>query len=95
MDLKIKAELRPCIISGKKKGLFHCWETFMEPIAPGVAVGSHPGGQLSYVAGIVELEDGHVTRVSPSSIRFIDNKMAGYDFTEEVENETDENIKSM
>lgn len=52
MELKIKAELRPCIISGKKKGLFHCWETFMEPIAPGLAIGSHPGGQISYVAGL-------------------------------------------
>ena len=85
MGIVIKPELRPCIISGKKKGLFHCWETFMEPIAPGLAVGSHPGGQISYVCGIVELEDGYVTRINPSSIRFIDNKMAEYAFTEEAQ----------
>ncbi len=85
MDIKIKAELRPCIINGKKKGLFHCWEQYAEPIAPGITVGSHPGGQLSYVAGIVEIEGGYVMRINPSSIQFIDNKMAGYDFTVEAQ----------
>ena len=95
MELKFKPELRPCIINGVGKGIFHCWEQYTEPIAPGLTIGSHPGGQISRVNGIVEIESGHVIRVNLSSIRFIDNKMAGYDFTEEVENETDENIKSM
>ena len=57
----------------------------MEPIAPGIAVGSHPGGQLSYVAGIVEIEGGYVMRIHPSSIQFIDNKMAEYAFAEEAQ----------
>ena len=84
MELKFKPELRPCIINGVGKGIFHCWEQYAEPIAPGLTIGSHPGGQISRVNGIVEIESGHVIRVNLSSIRFIDNKMAGYDFTDYV-----------
>lgn len=85
MDMNLRAELRPCIINGEKKGLFHRWEQYAEPIAAGRTVGSHPAGQVSYVFGIVEIEGGYVTRIHPSSIRFIDNKMAEYCFTEEAQ----------
>lgn len=30
----------------------------------------------------VEYEDGQVSEVYPNKIRFLDNKLAGYDFTE-------------
>lgn len=80
MEINLKLELRPCIIPGKRKGLFHRWEQIAEPIAPGLTIGSHPGGQFSQVAGLVELEDGRITRVDPASIRFTDNKMAEYAF---------------
>ena len=48
-------------------------ETFnyADVIAPGLTVGSHPGGQYGRVYGIVEFEDG-VERVDPPNIKFID-----------------------
>ena len=82
MEIKIKPELRPCIINGKKKGLFHCWEQYTKPIAIVEAAGMNPAGQISYIAGIVEIEDGHVIRIHQSEIQFVDNKLAEYDFTE-------------
>ena len=85
MELKFKPELRPCIINGKKKGLFHCWEQYIEPIAIARKEDIKPSGSISYVAGIVEIEGGYVMRINPSSIQFIDNKMAGYDFTVEAQ----------
>ena len=41
-----------------------------------------PGGQLCQLFGIVEYEDGQVSEVYPNKILFLDNKLAGYDFTE-------------
>lgn len=77
-EIIIKHELRPCIINGKEKALFHCWEHQAEPIPPGLTVGSHPGGQFSRVCGLVELEDGHVMRTHPGTIRFIDRLHSEY-----------------
>ncbi len=59
--------------SGKaaKFGYFHCWEHYADVIAPGLTIGSHPGGQYGRVFGIVEFEDG-VKRVDPPNIKFID-----------------------
>lgn len=54
-----------------KVGYFHCWEQYADIIAPGLIVGSHPGGQYARVFGIVEFGDG-VERVDPSKIKFID-----------------------
>lgn len=47
-----------------------------------IAAGMNPAGQISYIAGIVEIEDGHVIRIHQSEIQFVDNKLAEYDFTE-------------
>lgn len=41
--------------------------------------------KIKNVLGIVELEDGTIDEVEPTSIRFIDNKMIDYVFDDEVE----------
>lgn len=43
-DITVKKELRLCKV-GKELGYFHCWEQYGDVIFPGIAVGSHPGGQ--------------------------------------------------
>lgn len=74
MDINIKSERRVCEVNGKV-GYFHCWEQYGDVIAPGLTIGSHPGGQYSRIFGIVEFADG-VERVDPSKIKFtdVDNK---------------------
>lgn len=52
----------------KEIGYFHCWEQYGDVIAPGLTIGSHPGGQYSQVFGIIEFDD----RVDPSKIQFVD-----------------------
>ena len=55
----------------KELGYFHCGEQYCDVIAPGLTIGSHPGGQYSRVFGIVEFED-RIERVDPSDIQFVD-----------------------
>lgn len=69
-DITVKKELRLCKV-GETLGYFHCWEQYGDVISPGIAVGSHPGGQYSRVFGIVEFDD-RVMRIEPSKIKFID-----------------------
>ncbi len=69
-DITIKKELRLCKV-GKETGYFHCWEQYSDVIAPGLTVGSHPGGQYSRVFGIVEFDD-VVELESAEKIRFVD-----------------------
>ena len=69
-DITVKKELRLCKV-GEKLGYFHCWEQYGDVIFPGIAVGSHPGGQYSRVFGIVEFDD-RVSRIEPSKIKFVD-----------------------
>lgn len=87
--INIEKELRPCLVNGKVKALFHTWEQHSEVIAPSVMVGGHNGGEIKVLFGIVEDEKGQVARVNPTSIRFLDNKIQGYCFIipEEVGNE--------
>lgn len=68
--ITIKKELRLCKVD-KELGYFHCWEQYADVIAPGLALGSHPGGQYSRMFGIVEFDD-RIERVDPSKIQFID-----------------------
>jgi len=82
MGMEIKRELRPCIVNGKGKALFHMWEERSEIMPPSPLVGGHTGGVLKDVAGIVELEDGKVIRVNPTCIRFLDNKFQEYAFAD-------------
>lgn len=71
-DIEIKHETRICQVD-HEVGLFHCWEQYMDVVAPGLYVGSHPGGQIARVYGIVEFTN-DVRRIDPSRIRFIDSK---------------------
>ncbi len=71
-------EYRPCYVitphrstpPTKERGLFHRWACEQQPVAPGLARGSHPGGQLSQTLGIVEKEDGAICLVHPERIQF-------------------------
>lgn len=78
------SEYRPCYVTPaisygtkhpkEQKALFHKWVLEQQPIPAGLSIGSHPGGQLSQVLGLVELEDGSVQLVAPIKIRFIDTQ---------------------
>jgi hypothetical protein len=79
MEINVCGEYRPCLVAGRK-ALFHRWADRAELRGPS-ALGT-PGGQLCLLLGVVEYEDGQVSEVYPDKIRFLDNKLAGYDFTE-------------
>lgn len=66
-DIKIKLEMRPCLVKGKK-ALFHQW--------------SHTKNLLGqeFEVGIVEYEDGQVEEITPNNIKFCDNKINEYIF---------------
>lgn len=71
-DIYIKKELRLCKVA-EKLGYFHCWEQYSNVIAPGLTIGSAPGGQISNVFGIVEFPD-RVARIEPWAIKFVDER---------------------
>ncbi len=79
MEINVCGEYRPCLVAGRK-ALFHRWTERAE-LRMASALGD-PGGQLCQLFGIVEYEDGQVSEVYPNKILFLDNKLAGYDFTE-------------
>ena len=80
----VQPKLRPCFIGkDNRKALFHCWEHFSEVIAPSPMVGGHPGGTLSFVRGVVEFEDGHVSTIAPENIKFVDIASEEYIWPEE------------
>lgn len=76
------SEYRPCYVikrsrhggQSRRKALFHKWTLEQEPIGPGLAVGSHPGGQVSRTFAVVEFEDGTVRLVNPEAVQFIDTQ---------------------
>ena len=72
------------IVPEKKiKALFHCWNYRSEFYDASPVIGGHPGGgQVSGTFAIVEYEDGTVHEVEPTQIRFVDNAMSEYVFTE-------------
>lgn len=74
--IQIETRLRPCYISiekGKKeKALFHGW-SFAS------------GSVIAYSTGIVELEDGRVIEVMPSSITFCTGMFNDYYWDEKGE----------
>ncbi len=88
-------DLRPCIVRDRrgeiKKGLFHTWSQESKPVAPSYLVGGHSGGVVSFILGLVELEDGTVEKEYPEDITFLDSpdKFKEYDFTYEKEKEND------
>ena len=72
--IKLSYKTRLCQV-GDEIGDFHCWEQFSTVIEPGIAVGSHPGGQIAQMYGIVEFPDS-VRRVDPTKIKFVDEDNA-------------------
>lgn len=81
MEINVCGGCRPCLVAGRK-ALFHRWADRAELRGASALRGGAPGGQLWQLFGIVEYEDGQVSEVYPNKIRFLDNKLAEYDFTE-------------
>lgn len=79
-DIEIKHERRGCIVD-ERPGYFHCWSHEANVIEPGIAIGSHPGGQFSTTLGIVEFSDG-VKKVAPEKIKFVDEENMMLDMME-------------
>lgn len=90
MGMEIKRELRPCIVNEKGKALFHMWEQHSEIVPLNRTEDGLLQGVVNYVAGIVELEDGQIIRVSPILIRFLDDKMTEYAFADDMAAEQEE-----
>ena len=68
------------------KALFHCWIYRSELVGESLCYGGHPAGQISATFAIVEYEDGTIHEVEPTQIRFVDNAMREYAFSEMEEN---------
>lgn len=95
-QILIKTEVRPCMVKFKnkeKKALFHRWEDKAYPIGESALIGGHTAGQMWGVYGIVEMEDGKIEEVYPSSIRFLDKQVDQYSYEEK--DGTDKNEKTL
>lgn len=67
----IEIKRRPCYVEGQK-AMFHCWSQESHVVGPSLLVGGHSGGTVSGVLGIVEFENGGVSKVYPEHIQFAD-----------------------
>ena len=67
---------RPCEVTLRKneckRGWFHRWIDCASVLDPGIAIGSHSGGQLRDTYAIVELEDGTIILPEPNRVKFLD-----------------------
>lgn len=72
MDMTISFERRLCIVNGKM-GYFHCWEHYANTVGESLLRGGAPGGQISFVQGIVEFPEG-MGYASPADIKFCDEE---------------------
>ena len=64
-------QLRECLYNDKP-AFFHCWINRQDVIAPAISIGGHPGGQFSATFGLVEFEDGTISEVTPTLIKFLE-----------------------
>lgn len=84
VKLQIVNTLRPCYYQNQNKGsqklkaLFHQLATIQRPVPGGLTIGSAPGGQLSTVYAVIELENGTIRYVDPYEITFLDNPFGDY-----------------
>lgn len=81
--LKIETELRPCIVSGKHKALFHMWSVESNNTWWDNSEGEEMQcANERKTVGIVEYEDGTIHQCYPGCIKFIDGKINEYCFEE-------------
>ncbi len=73
-------ELRPCIVDDHK-ALFHGWTEKEYVVEASLMIGGAPAGQIKYLYGVVEYEDGTVHMCVPTQIRFADDKIREYAFS--------------
>ena len=78
------SEYRPCIVDDHK-ALFHIWTEKSYPVEASPLVGGAPAGQINYLYGVVEYEDGSVHLCVPSQIQFTDEKIKEYAFPPQKE----------
>lgn len=78
------SEYRPCIVKGKK-AIFHRWEEKQKNDKLTLSE------IIKETVGIVEFEDGKVKEVFPPHIKFCDNKIDEYYFSEEEQCESNNN----
>ena len=79
LTIKAGEKLRPCLIKGETKALFHRWADYAKPYAAILA--GDQSGQVWSVYAIVEYEDGKIDYVSPTSIKFLDGTFKEYAFS--------------
>lgn len=61
-----------------KKAYFHRWVEITELIGASPMIGGHPGGEVKYILGLVEYEDGRMGKVLPERIKFLrEEKLKG------------------
>lgn len=73
-EILVKREVRPCIVAGKTKALFHGFTEKRKIVPPSLTIGGHNGGVISTPAAIVEFEDGSVELWYAPDIKFCDSK---------------------
>ena len=80
-------EYRPCFVDKTRRALFHRWVKREDVCGASLMVGGHGAGQISFVQGIVELENGDVLEVSPHRIQFVDSdeKFRGVPWPDETD----------
>lgn len=61
----VELELRPCLVDGRFKAMWHAW-----------ALRSYMGsnGEMAVTVAVVEYEDGGVDYVLPTRVQFLDTK---------------------
>lgn len=69
--IKVEFEKRPCYVDGVK-AIFHRFSERSEIIAPSPMKGGHGGGVLKWTVAIVEYENGVVSEVEVTKVRFAD-----------------------
>src|SRR5574343_874061 len=79
----MEKKFRPCTVKDKR-GVFHGWFQY-----DGVRMNGHGriiDGNIKFLSGLVEFEDGSIQRVEPENIKFEDNA----DFFKQVEQASSE-----
>lgn len=74
------SEYRPCIVDDHK-ALFHIWTEKSYPVEASPLMGGAPAGQINYLYGVVEYEDGSVHLCVPRdghNEKELSRKMSGW-----------------